>query len=690
MASLGKQIEKPNVLGLRRTWRFGSSPVDGTSGTLVGVIDPGDLLIDTANKKIYINSGSQASPVYSQILSADVAFEGDVSIEGDVTLTTEDVSIVQGRFLYLDGQDGDERITSDAAGYLMVRALTGVDITIGSTDEVNITATAVTLPTNNLTLTAGHISVAATKYIYLDGQSGTEYIRAVTDGNVIVNAATTVKLGIGGTAEVSVSGDALYPETDNGQTLGIQNTNEWSDLFLAEGGVIGWNNNDVTITHAANLLTVAGGNLRMGTTDRIEFLDATEYMHSANDGYIDLVAATGFRINSEVLIGENSAGHGLTLYGESSGSYLDWQGAEGDSLDLVNSGMTVTQATAGTGVHSAITCSATTSSWTLGFFGQATFTLATQTNVGSGAGGVFEVNMTDAFQGNLTGVTCGVFVGAYSNATGGRKPNAALWIETIPGANADFAATGASSDMPMIALVTSGTNKSTLAIEFGYEGAGKTVPTGVGEMSHNQTIQVKVNGTLMYWPLSTVEGTYTTAYPIVTTCAATAIDIGTAVTGIDMTGTYTKAINIANAVATPNIADGVGTTGSFVATGSGIFGGHFCGMASWVNIADSAQTGAYYVVAQHNGVYEGSATLTGTKVVFGLRMSQLCTHYNVATGTFPFSINTNNNGITALFDVATATDMGDIVNAGSDSGHLIPIFRDYGGNMRYVKVYTAA
>jgi hypothetical protein len=53
-------------------------------------------------------------------------------------------------------------------------------------------------------------------------------------------------------------------------------------------------------------------------------------------------------------------------------------------------------------------------------------------------------------------------------------------------------------------------------------------------------------------------------------------------------------------------------------------------------------------------------------------------------------LNTANNGITALFECMTASDLGTITNAGVDSGTLVPLFRDAGGNMRYVKLYTSA
>lgn len=55
-----------------------------------------------------------------------------------------------------------------------------------------------------------------------------------------------------------------------------------------------------------------------------------------------------------------------------------------------------------------------------------------------------------------------------------------------------------------------------------------------------------------------------------------------------------------------------------------------------------------------------------------------------------FSCNTQNNGITAIFDVSTATDLGMVANAGVVQSELVPLFRDAGGNMRYVALYILA
>jgi len=63
---------------------------------------------------------------------------------------------------------------------------------------------------------------------------------------------------IAGTLAGRVSIDSsLRPFSDDGTALG-STTYKWSDLFLASGGVINWNNGDVTATHSSNALAFAG------------------------------------------------------------------------------------------------------------------------------------------------------------------------------------------------------------------------------------------------------------------------------------------------------------------------------------------------------------------------------------------------------------------------------------------------
>ncbi len=76
--------------------------------------------------------------------------------------------------------------------------------------ELDITAATVNIDgdvtlTGDISIETDDISVEQGYYIYLDGQSGSEYVRAVTDGNAILNGATTAALGVAGTAVITVA-----------------------------------------------------------------------------------------------------------------------------------------------------------------------------------------------------------------------------------------------------------------------------------------------------------------------------------------------------------------------------------------------------------------------------------------------------------------------------------------------------
>ncbi len=178
-----------------------------------------------------VSSGLAWTITGTLAVTGNITLTGDVSLEGDLTLTTEDVSVIQGRYVYLAGQNGGEYLVSDTTNYAMLNGTTGVNIAVGGTDEVSISATAVTLGSNDLTLTAGDISVVQGSYIYLDGQGGGEYLLSDGAAEATLNAATTLNLAIGGTDEFSITA--------------------------------------TTITSGATTLTLTGGNLALTADDFI-------------------------------------------------------------------------------------------------------------------------------------------------------------------------------------------------------------------------------------------------------------------------------------------------------------------------------------------------------------------------------------------------------------------------------------
>jgi len=79
--------------------------------------------------------------------------------------------------------------------------------------------------------------------------------------NAMREMMAQIKAGVPYLSSTSVvmpgSTAALVADADDGATLGTTAV-QWSDLFLASGGVINWANGDVTITHSSNLLAFAG------------------------------------------------------------------------------------------------------------------------------------------------------------------------------------------------------------------------------------------------------------------------------------------------------------------------------------------------------------------------------------------------------------------------------------------------
>ena len=72
--------------------------------------------------------------------------------------------------------------------------------------------------------------------------------------------ANTINFYANNAKEMVLAENSLSPGTSDGTALGTTSL-MWSDLFVASGGVLNFNNGDVTVTHSSNTLTVAGGTL---------------------------------------------------------------------------------------------------------------------------------------------------------------------------------------------------------------------------------------------------------------------------------------------------------------------------------------------------------------------------------------------------------------------------------------------
>ena len=189
-----------------------------------------------------------------------------------------------------DGTIANADIASDAAIAMSKTALSD--------------GTGLTLSTNTLNVDAAQTGITSAYNASL---------KVGRDADNLVDFATTdnkIILRVEGVNEVELVQNALSPVTSDGVALGTGSL-MWSDLFLASASVINFNNGDVTITHAANTLTIAGGNLTMaddtvinlGEAGKIDFGDEEPADDAATGIVFSFIAGATLAIGDVVYMG---------------------------------------------------------------------------------------------------------------------------------------------------------------------------------------------------------------------------------------------------------------------------------------------------------------------------------------------------------------------------------------------------
>lgn len=218
---------------------------------------------------------------------------------------------------------GNVKLQSTAERILLGSAtapLTGTGIFIGKDgsdyelragnpagDYIHFDGTTFTINTNTFT---GSNPIFTNSVTVRSGQGATRHAFEVTAGNAVytlyasdstaagtIGAGTSGLLAITGTtnlnllASTSVQvGNVFRPTVNDIAALGTA-TLSFSDLFLASGAVINFNNGNVVLTHSAGVLTMGTGKLTVGTAPTYTPTNVTtDRAYNANATSLDELA----------------------------------------------------------------------------------------------------------------------------------------------------------------------------------------------------------------------------------------------------------------------------------------------------------------------------------------------------------------------------------------------------------------
>ena len=138
--------------------------------------------------------------------------------------------------------------------------------------------------------------------LYEDTDNGTNYSAfqvGTQSGDITYTLPTAdgssgTRLTTNGSGTLSWA-DTSVPTSANGQALGSTSA-EWSDLYLADGGIIYLGaDQDTTLTH------VADTGILLNSTRQLQFGDSGTYIHQSADGVLDLVSDTEIEINATTI-----------------------------------------------------------------------------------------------------------------------------------------------------------------------------------------------------------------------------------------------------------------------------------------------------------------------------------------------------------------------------------------------------
>ena len=248
-----------------------------------------------------------ASTLSATTITASTAFVPDASDGASLGTTSIEFSnlyLADSAYIYF-GDDQDITLTHSAD--------TGLT-TNGTFQATTITATTAVVPDASDGAALGTTSLEWSDLYLADG--AIIYFGDVQDITLTHSADTGLTTNGTFQATTITATTAVVPDASDGAALGTTSL-EWSDLYLADGAVIGFGDDqDVTLTH------VADAGLLLNSSMYLTFRDSALKISSSADGQLDIdadteveITATTVDLNGNLDVSGTYTGGGLMTTG---------------------------------------------------------------------------------------------------------------------------------------------------------------------------------------------------------------------------------------------------------------------------------------------------------------------------------------------------------------------------------------
>lgn len=255
------------------------------NGTALEVVDDATITVTTGGR-FYVNAGHN---VELDTATGIVALQDNASNK-----LVFDLSV---------GDDNDVVIKNGADGLDIV-----FSVDAGATEIMRLDDSASSL------LIAGSNKIEfadANAYIHHDGTD----LKLADDADINLVAGTDILLDAGSLVRVD---GALVPHAADGGSLGTADL-EWSDLHLADGGIIKLGNDqEVTLTHVADV------GVLLNSDKQLQFGDAGTFVQQSADGVLK-ASADGAQAQALQLVASDAAG-GVFVDAGTGGVHIDSEG----------------------------------------------------------------------------------------------------------------------------------------------------------------------------------------------------------------------------------------------------------------------------------------------------------------------------------------------------------------------------